>query len=99
MIAAFRKERDDLLLASRAPPRINFARRGFRLLPSCINAYGVSAIFLCVCTTSDRPILGRSDYADAGKSGLRLDGRDALKRLIDGPEQLAEGVRLGSNGL
>lgn len=22
-------------------------------------------------------------YADAGKSGLRLDGRDALKRLID----------------
>jgi DNA invertase Pin-like site-specific DNA recombinase len=22
-------------------------------------------------------------YADEGKSGLRLDGRDALKRLID----------------
>jgi hypothetical protein len=31
------EERDDLLLASRAPPRINFARRGFRLLPSCID--------------------------------------------------------------
>lgn len=26
-------------------------------------------------------------YADAGKSGLSLDGRDALKQLIDCPER------------